>query len=155
MRGRRELAHRRGMAKRTGSDELVVRARVCGHKGCKEVSAVVDTGATGTVISERLAKAIGVRIDASGTATTMGGSVSHGIGMAAMCVEGCACGEGPVAVAPNVARMGGGGIQVLIGMDYLRAAGAMIDAAKLKLSCGTASGSRRYERKGRSRAKRP
>lgn len=121
--------------KRKGEPRIRRRVKVCGSKGCQVVNAVVDTGASMSAMTERLARKIGVLNTAgNGTMHTAGGITKAWGGAARICMKdrGCGCLSGQVAVLPVPSF---GDTELLVGQDYLEASGAIIDAQGRTIRC--------------------
>jgi len=120
--------------RRKGQPRIIRRVKICGAKRCRTVSAVVDTGASITSMTETLARSIGVEPQGRGRMHTAGGVVSAYGGTARLCLpdRGCGCLSGPVAVLPTKSF---GDTQLLVGQDYLEASRAIIDAAGRTVRC--------------------
>ena len=123
-------------------DEIGMDIRVCGKKRCARVRGKVDTGAFATIIPQSVADAVGIR--------PSGGSVgAHGVGNkavklreaeATVCLPGgCACRRQKVYIADDKAMHG----EVLVGMDFLNAGNANIDARTGRVRCRRKGSKRR------------
>lgn len=115
-------------------DEIKTKVRVCGHRRCTSTTAKVDTGAFGTVISENVAREANVQLTGQ-TVRAKGVSKKDVVlreGEATVCLPGkCGCRKQKVYVAgPGVLNE-----PVLLGMDYLNEAKAIINAEKKKITC--------------------
>lgn len=98
-------------------------------------TAVVDTGANMTTLTERLASRLGIGDKANrGAMKGIGGLVPAYGGRAKVCMpdRGCGCLVGPVVI---VGTKDFGKAQVLVGQDYLEASRAIIDAAGRTVRC--------------------
>jgi hypothetical protein len=115
-------------------NEIRVPAKVCGKRRCTKTTAKVDTGAFGTILSEDVAASAGVEY--TGATVKAKGVSKRGVtlreGEATICLPGkCGCRKQKVYVADN----GVLNDPVLLGMDYLDEAKAMIDTQRRTVSC--------------------
>lgn len=112
------------------------RVRICGPKGCRNVDALIDTGASHVTMASPLAKLLGI-VDTGdrGTIHTANGPVKAYAGRVKLCMtdKGCGCLDGPAVVLPT--KSFGDGNQLLVGQDYLEASRAIIDAASRSIRC--------------------
>jgi len=103
--------------------ETKVRARITGERSSEVLEAIVDTGATNTVVEESLAKQLGIRVTRTDEVEFANGSVEKvGVGSAEVEIEGIA-----TVVPVYVYR------ENLIGLTTLEAAGFRLNPVTRKL----------------------
>ena len=115
-------------------NEITTDVKVCGRKRCSRRRAVVDTGAFGTIVSEKVAAEAGLNeTGKSITATPVGKrSVRLREAEATVCIRGrCGCRKQKVYIAEDGSLSG----DVLLGMDYLEAAKAQVDTDRKRIRC--------------------
>lgn len=100
---------------------------------------LLDTGATTTMLSPRLAERIGVEARSNGASVRGIGGPAFTVkdGSATVCLPGrCGCRKVKALVHGSDRAMGD--LECIVGMDYLAEAEAKIEAATGKLRCACA-----------------
>ncbi len=125
------------MSRSRGRPEIMRDVKICGPRTCQNVPAVVDTGATLTVITERMARDLGIRPTlGKGRLHTANGTVRVSAGVGKVCLpdKGCACAVVPVIISPvkDFSRM-------LVGQQLLEQIGATIDCRRRSIKCNRGS----------------
>jgi predicted aspartyl protease len=124
--------------------DVVADATICSPTRCARVRrAVIDTGAQRTVVPYAVAHAAGLVLPSTPTTpvirTASGDAVQGARVRARVRVRRWRDADLDISVVSR-------GTEMLIGMDYLRAAGCVVDAARRTLRCATTAPKRRRRR---------
>lgn len=105
-------------------------------KGFREAEALVDTGASKTIVSERFARSFGLRpLEMTGGVSGIGGVFEVSVGLALVQARDGTCGAEPlvVGVSDKIARQAGA--EVILGHDYMQARRMVVRPFQPSASC--------------------
>lgn len=116
---------------------LTTAGKLIGERAAKS-SALVDTGASKTIVSEAVAKAANIKpLGLKGGVAGVMGAGEVETGLAVVMAEGCKPQPLVVGISDKVAKAAGA--DVLLGHDYMQATRMTADPAARKATCGGAA----------------
>ena len=101
--------------------QAVLKSGTLSAKGFREVEALVDTGASKTIVSERLAGLIGIRtLAVTGGVSGIGGVIDVPVGVALLHARGVTCDPEPLLVGISDRIAHEAGAEIILGHDYMQ-----------------------------------